>query len=101
MLEKIMNLKSMACSLIKGIVSDESGSYKVCLSNGEKQNLNRLISLVDAYILTDIEKEAQKNSLPIDSYMLIKLLEINTVFKGYDNKHTVNIVKLLDNVNIK
>jgi len=66
----------------------------VNLGNGEVQSINRLINLVDCtitdkIIFTDITRAG---------YVMIKITEISNTLKGYNNIDTLELIRMLDNM---
>lgn len=86
MKQKSIVLKSIVCLLLAG------GK----LGNCEKQLLTGLVGLLDEIILDSLVKVAKKEKMTVNSYIIIKFLEINNILKGYKNSYTVELINMLD-----
>lgn len=83
--DNLVRIKSSAISTLNKYVD---------LSNGEVQSINRLINLIDCTItdkitFTDITRAG---------YVMIKVTEISNIMKGYNNIKTLELIRMLDNI---
>ena len=81
--EKLVNIKSIVCELLINTS---------LLSNGERQILLGLISVIDIVLCGKLDTK-----INVDDFILLKMVETHTFLKGFDNQYTKGLRKILEN----